>query len=74
MITTGDDLKAARESLGMSTYDLGYALRLAGDHKRVGLRVREYESGRFPVSGPIAVAVEAMLAGFTPEHMEATDG
>lgn len=65
-ITNGSDLKAARKRLGWSVYQLAAALRLDGSREQVGKRVREMEAGSRPVWGPIAVAVEAFLAGFTP--------
>lgn len=67
MIQTGADLSAARKRLGMSVYALARALRLGGEREQSGKRVREMENGARPVTGPVAVAVEAMLEGFTPE-------
>lgn len=46
---------------------MGEALRLKGDRDYRGQFVREMESGRRPVSGPVAVAVEGFLAGHRPE-------
>ncbi len=67
MIATGADLADARQALGMSVFELGFALRLEGGRKKAGDRVREMERGVRPVSGPVAVAVEAMLKGFFPD-------
>jgi hypothetical protein len=53
----------ARKRLGMSPTELGQALRLKGD---AGGHVREIEDGARPVTGPISVAVEAMLTGWRP--------
>lgn len=58
---TGEELKAARKSLNMTVRQLSDALRLSSNGYRT---VRRMEAGDLPVSGPIAVAVEAMLAGF----------
>ena len=67
MITTGRDLMNARDRLGWSQAELGDALRLAGDRRHRGTRIRDMENGSRPVTGPIAVAVESFLAGFRPD-------
>lgn len=76
MIRTGADLKAARQALGWSLVELAEALRLRGvehvrpDEERASnraTRVRKMETGNYPISGPVSVAVEAFLAGFRPE-------
>lgn len=65
MIKTADDVARARAELGMSVNDLRDALRLS---PTTGNRViRRWEIGEVPVTGPAAVAIEAMLAGFVPE-------
>lgn len=66
MITTGPHLKQAREALGWTYGDLARALRLAGDPSQGEKRVREMESGKRQISGPVAVAVESFLHGFKP--------
>ena len=66
---TGDDLEAARRRLGLSVYQLGAALRLKGNRASQGQYVRELESGRRDLSGPVAVAVEAMLDGWRPAEI-----
>ena len=66
-ITTPDDLKAARQSLGWSLRQMARALRLAGTPEKAATRVREMESGTRPISGPVMVAVEAFLTGWRPE-------
>jgi hypothetical protein len=66
MIVTGEDLRRAREELGWTVYRLGTALRLGGSVEKGGQRVRELERGARQMSGPIAVAVEAFVAGFRP--------
>lgn len=53
-------LKDARTHLGLSQGDLAARLRLSGGSRTV----RKYELGERPVSGPVTVAVEAMLKGF----------
>ena len=59
MAVTGDELREAREELGLSLTDLAERLRLAMPNGRTMLR--EMESGKRDVSGPISVAVELML-------------
>ncbi len=69
---TGDDLRDARGALGrlwglgrpVSMTEMGHALRLAGADP--GVSIRDYERGKTRISGPMAVAVEMMLAGALP--------
>lgn len=66
MIRTGRDVKVARAKLGMSVNELRDALRLS---PKTGSRaIRRWEIGEIPITGPAAVAIEAMLDGFTPER------
>jgi transcriptional regulator with XRE-family HTH domain len=59
---TSEEFKAARKQLGMTVRQMADALRLSSTN---GYRmIRRIESGETEVSGPISVAVEAMLAGF----------
>ena len=59
---TSEEFKAARKQLGMTVRQMADALRLSTTN---GYRmIRRIESGEIAVSGPISVAVEAMLAGF----------
>ena len=64
MIETGADLKAARHALRWSLSEMAGALRLTGANAERMLR--DMEAGAKPVSGPIAVAVEAYLSGWRP--------
>lgn len=69
---TPDDMRDARGRLGelwglgrpLKMSELGRALRLAG--RDPGESVRDWERGHTPISGPVSVAIEAMLAGFRP--------
>lgn len=57
-----EEFKAARKQLGLTVRDMAAALRLSEAN---GYRtVRRMESGEIEVSGPISVAVEAMLSGY----------
>lgn len=58
MVTTPAELKAARERLGMTQQGFAEALRLPSG----GRHIRKLETGQHPISGPISVAVEFMLA------------
>ena len=60
---TPADVKAARLALGMTTAELGLALRMASDE---GRSVRNCESGRNPISGPATLALEALVSGWRP--------
>lgn len=62
MIETGADLKAARHALRWSLSEMAGALRLTGTNAERMLR--DMEAGAKPISGPIAVAVEAFMDGW----------
>lgn len=70
MITTGVHLRQAREAMGFSHAELARALRLAGGDKQGEKRVREMETGKRDISGPVTVAVEALLRGFLPHDFK----
>lgn len=67
---TPDDVRFARRALGMTQHHLATALRMGGDGKR---SVRRWESGDRPISGPASVAIEAMLSGWRPAHLDVFD-
>ena len=50
--------------------ELARALRLAGGDKQGEKRVREMETGKRDISGPVTVAVEALLRGFLPHDFK----
>ena len=56
---TPAEIRAARQRLGLSTNGMAEALRLG---KGGGRTVRRWEAGDTPISGPVAVAIEMMLA------------
>jgi hypothetical protein len=71
---TGEELLKARAKLGelwglgrhLGPNELAHALRL---QKNGGARILEMERGIRPVSGPVSVAIEVMLAtGYRPPH------
>ena len=72
---TGDDIRTARGTLGrawgldrpLHCSELGRILRLVG--RDPGARVYEWERGHQPVSGPVSVAIDLMLAGAVPRHL-----
>lgn len=68
MIETGDHLRQAREAMGWSAADLARALRFNENHG--ASRILEMEAGKRTLSGPLTVAVEAMLRGFLPDGFE----
>lgn len=69
---TGSEIRDARHALGhmwglarpLHAAELARALRLGG--RDPGRSVLDWERGKTSVSGPVSVAVEAMLAGFRP--------
>lgn len=72
---TGKDIRQARAKLGkmwgldrpLHAAELARALRLTG--RDPGRSVLDWELGK-PVSGPVSVAIEMMLAGATPPTMD----
>jgi ribosome-binding protein aMBF1 (putative translation factor) len=68
LITTGDHLRQAREAMGWSPADLARALRFNENHG--ASRILEMESGKRQITGPVTVAVEALLRGFLPDGFE----
>lgn len=62
-----EDLRKARDELGMSAKQLAKTLRMGKGADRT---IRRYESGESPVPGPVSVAVEALVTGFRPEGFE----
>jgi hypothetical protein len=68
MITTGEELRHARESLGWSCYQLGLALGLTGDRIAIRKRVDEMETDARNISGPVGALMEAFVQGFRPSH------
>ena len=69
---TGDELRTARETLGelwglgrpLKMSEMGRALRLGG--RDPGESIKDYESGKTSISGPVSVAIEMMLDGAMP--------
>ena len=68
VIKTGDDLRQAREAMGWTPADLARALRFQQNHG--ASRIMEMEAGKRQVSGPVSVAVEALMRGFLPVGFE----
>lgn len=66
---TGCDLTAARHTLGLSVTELAERLKLDMPNGRTF--VRDMESGRKPISGPVEAAVELMLAARRQDDGEA---
>jgi hypothetical protein len=69
---TPADLYNARATLGLmwglgrplKASEMGRVLRLGG--RDPGESIRDYERGKTRISGPVALAVELMLAGAVP--------
>lgn len=70
MIETGAHLRQAREAMGWTPAELARALRFSSAEKHGESRVLEMEGGKRPISGPVTVAVEALLRGFLPVGFE----
>lgn len=66
MPSSADEMKLARQVLAWDHAQMARALRLAGTPDKAATRVREMEAGRRDISGPVQVAVEALLSGWRP--------
>jgi predicted transcriptional regulator len=70
---TPEKLKLARHRMGYSVTEMADALRLSPDNGATS--VRKMESGKVRITGPIMVAVDAMLKGYDPfDYEEDEDG
>ena len=65
---TPEKLKLARNYMGFSVNEMADALRLSPANG--GTTVRKMEAGKVRISGPIMVAVDAMLKGYDPFDYE----
>lgn len=63
-----DKLKLARHRMGYSINEMADALRLSPDNG--GTTIRKMEAGKVRITGPIMVAVDAMLKGYDPFDYE----
>ncbi|MBX9615324.1 MAG: hypothetical protein K2X25_06980 [Caulobacteraceae bacterium] len=66
MATPAAELKVARQILGWDALTMARALRLAGTPEKMAARVLAMEAGQRDISGPVQVAVEALLSGWRP--------
>ena len=62
---TPADVKAARQALGMTSAELAAILRLGGSGART-VRGWESDAGKYRITGPATVALEALLSGWRP--------
>lgn len=60
----GDDMKAAREAMGLTAQEFGRRLGLTGSTANVVDYVRGMENGQREISGPIGRLTMALLDGF----------
>jgi DNA-binding XRE family transcriptional regulator len=65
---TPEKLKLARNYMGYSVNDMAAALRLSPENG--GTTVRKMEAGKVNITGPIMVAVDAMMKGYDPFDYE----
>jgi len=68
---TPSKLKLARTYLGYSLTDMADALRLSPTTGAT--TIRKMEAGKVNITGPISVAVDAMLKGYDPFEDENDD-
>ena len=61
-------LKLARVTMGYSVNEMADALRLSPANG--GTTVRKMEAGKINITGPISVAVDAMMKGYDPFDYE----
>lgn len=67
MIAQPEDVRRARAQLGLSARELAEVLRMGTGASRT---IYRWESGETMITGPAAVAIEAMLAGYEPKRPE----
>lgn len=60
------EITRAREALGVSCLELANLLELTGPPHRRREYIEQMEHGTRTISGPIRVALRALLAGFKP--------
>ena len=65
---TPEKLKLARNYMGFSVNEMADALRLSPANG--GTTIRKMEAGKINITGPISVAVDAMLKGYDPFDYE----
>jgi DNA-binding XRE family transcriptional regulator len=65
---TPEKLKLARHYMGYSVNEMADALRLSPASG--GTTIRKMESGKVNITGPISVAVDAMMKGYDPFDYE----
>ena len=65
---TPEKLKLARNYMGFSVNEMADALRLSPASG--GTTIRKMESGKVNITGPISVAVDAMMKGYDPFDYE----
>ena len=61
---TPEKLKLARNYMGYSVNEMADALRLSPANG--GTTIRKMEAGKINITGPISVAVDAMMKGYDP--------
>ena len=59
-IETKEQVRAAREKLGLTQKELAERLRIKGPYAKDS--VRAWESGKTPIPGPAAVALEFLTS------------
>jgi DNA-binding XRE family transcriptional regulator len=65
---TPEKLKLARNYMGYSVNEMADALRLSPANG--GTTIRKMEAGKINITGPISVAVDAMMKGYDPFDYE----
>ena len=65
---TPEKLKLARHYMGYSVNEMADALRLSPASG--GTTIRKMEAGKVNITGPISVAVDAMMKGYDPFDYE----
>ena len=61
---TPEKLKLARNYMGYSVNEMADALRLSPANG--GTTIRKMEAGKINITGPVSVAVDAMMKGYDP--------
>ncbi len=60
---TPHQIREARQQMGVSVADLAKLLRMG---ENGGRKIRRWEDGIEPITGPASVAIEALVSGWRP--------
>ena len=65
---TGDELRAIRQQLGLTQWNMGRAFGYQGERRNVSTQIRQMESGKRPVPPLTARLAEMFKLYGVPQH------